>query len=289
MNEDCGSASGSTPTIIDGRFDIPADTPALPSRPILTNWIEGCPNQNLDVDAYAADTNNICKNCLYAFSFLSITPSTADAGVKACARDFCGECNTEELVSFFDCGYGISNAVDESAIPDSSIRTPPPSNAAIDKSVYDLGNCPSIYPQSSTNCIMIRGYEFKKCIYYVCECSEDEPVWNSTGTITNKEFIVETEDLEVTIEKVVLPTTVVVVSQIEGSEEEAVVLLCPIATPIIGNTCSTGDFESIECCYNDLDPYPNTLGTVTCTCSDGGNGGFHCQGGSLSTCTIPEY
>jgi hypothetical protein len=137
------------------------------------------------------------------FFIFSITPSTADAGVKACARDFCSECNTEELMPFFDCGYGISNAVDECAIPDSSIRTPPPSNSAIDESVYDLVNCPS----SSTNCIMIAGYEFKKCIYYemgvdvMCECSEDEPVRNCTGTITIEECIVETEDSEVTIEK----------------------------------------------------------------------------------------
>lgn len=291
---------------VDGRFDIPAPAPA-PTGPTVNDWVDGCSNQNFNIDSCAFQTNFSCKQCMYALSFTStVTPSTANGGVKACQRQYCGECTMEQLLPFFNCGYGIMNPAyfSESDILGSSIRTPPPMQAPdaaevppiIDASI-DMENCPSVFPQSGKPCVMLAGFESKKCNYYEvgsnvqCRCSNTEPVWECTGTITNEVFVVETNDLEVTIEEqgpiAILPSTDIVFSRIEGTGRDPVNLLCPIDTPSIGDTCSTQDFDSIECCYTASNPYPDTLGTVTCTCSNGGNGGFHCKAGSLSTCTVP--
>lgn len=306
------TSNGST---VDGRLDIPADTAApAPTKPKLADWIDGCSTQNREVNS-CAKNNFVCKHCLYALSVTSVTPSNGTQSVAACGRnDFCGDCALDDLMPFFDCGWGISNPVNDSAsfpgFPDSSIRTPPPMNATdsnstiapvFDQSAYDTVNCPSVYPGSGIDCVMIDGYEFKKCIYYevgadvMCECSEDDRVWDCSGTITNENFIIKTEDLEVEIEEeaeiAVLPAVDVVFSRIDGAGESGTgdypaALLCPVNTPAMGDSCSTKDFVEIACCYEDPNPYPNTLGTVTCTCSDDGAAGFQCMGGSLSTCVL---
>jgi len=300
-------SSVSTPIETVGRLDIPTeDSPVVPvpliSLPTLNDWIEGCSTDSTRINTCSPNTSRVCKNCMFALSFTSLTPSTAGGAIKACSRDFCGSCSMEVLTPFFECGFGISNPIDESA-------TPTPTNAAnviedanitetapaLDESVYDLRNCPAVYPESDTYCTILEGFEFKRCMYYevganvMCECSEDEPIWNCTGTITNEEYIVDIKDLEVTIEKEAtvevlpsLPSIDQVVSRMEGDEQYPVALLCPINTPSSGQPCATRDFTSIDCCYSD----PDTSGTVTCTCSDGGSGGFDCKSGSLSTCTI---
>lgn len=288
---------------VESRLDNPVPAPApvpapVPTNPTLSDWMDGCVNESIDITKCASNENYLCKNCLHVLSFTSVTPSTADGSVKACKRNFCGDCTREELMPFFECGYGISNPITdtEDTLMGSSIRTPPPTNAtsptnathatSLDESIYDLVNCPAIFPQSGTQCVMLEGYEFKKCFYHevgadvVCDCSRKETLWDCVGTITNEEFIVESEDLEVAI----LPSVDVVFSRIDNTEEE---LLCPIVTPKIGDPCITKDFAATECCYEAAEPYPNTLGTVTCTCSNFGEGGFYCKGGSLSTCTIP--
>jgi len=289
---------------VDGRLEIPAPAP---TRPSVNDWVNGCSIQNSDIDSCVSQTNFSCKQCMYALSFTStVTPSTANGGVGACQREHCDGCTKEKLLPFFECGYEIMNPayLSESEIVGSSIRTPPPIQAPdaaevapiIDASI-DMENCPSVFPQSGTSCVMLAGFESKKCNYYEvgsnvqCRCSNTEPVWECTGTITNEVFVVETNDLEVTIEQqapiAILPSTDIVFSRIEGTGRDPVNLLCPVDTPSIGDTCFTQDFDSIECCYTASNPYPNTLGTVTCTCSNGGNGGFQCKAGSLSTCTVP--
>lgn len=304
----CAQPSGAALLdVVAGRLDLPADpveTDPTPPKPALGSWVEGCSSQNLDLNSCAFDTSFLCKNCLYALSFTSATPETATGGVKACQRNFCSSCTEGEPMAFFDCGYKISHPMSETQIDDSALPDSPPTNDTnasvapavatnatvaplIDETVYDMKNCPSIYPRSGTNCVMIPGFEFKKCFYFevgpsvVCDCSEDDPVWNCTGEIRNEDYIVEEEeDLQVPIKP--LPSNDVVVSRIDNSYT-----LCPEATPLIGHPCNTYDFASIECCYVDPEPLPDTLGTITCTCSNGGSEGFWCKGGSLSTCSLP--
>jgi hypothetical protein len=221
------SSAGSAMLDIASRFDIPADTPApapTVQRPTLTTWVEGCEVENRALNTCASNTNLLCKQCLFALSFTSTTPEASSGGVKACARGFCDPCPVEDLSAFFACGYEIMNPT----VPDSSIRTPPPTNATAatapsqvapvtEDSTLDMENCPSVYPGSGEKCVMIAGYESKKCFYYevgsdvVCQCNTAEPIWECTGTITNEEYIVETEE-EVLPS---LPTVDVVVSRMD--------------------------------------------------------------------------
>jgi hypothetical protein len=297
-----------TPTAsntIESRLDPPSRTAApVPPKPTLGDWINSCPRASSNIDRCVTDEINLCKNCLHVLSYTSVTPSTASGSVNACKRNFCGSCDTEDLMLFFDCGFGISNPIADAEIPfmDSAIRTPPPSNAtsaavsdaaAVDKNI-DLGNCPAVFPKSGTECVMVEGFEFKKCFYYevgidvVCDCGKKDLIWDCQGTITKEEFIVESEDLEVDIkekdELAVLPSIDLVFSRVDTKELNDS-KFCPITTPVIGTPCSTADFSSYDCCYEAEEPYPNTLGTVTCTCSEDEKE-FQCKGGSLSTCTL---
>eukprot|EP00535_Pseudo-nitzschia_heimii_P005813 CAMPEP_0197173396 /NCGR_PEP_ID=MMETSP1423-20130617/348_1 /TAXON_ID=476441 /ORGANISM="Pseudo-nitzschia heimii, Strain UNC1101" /LENGTH=373 /DNA_ID=CAMNT_0042622211 /DNA_START=74 /DNA_END=1195 /DNA_ORIENTATION=+ len=287
---------------IESRLDPPSPTAApVPTKPTLDDWIEGCPRESSNIDRCVTDGINLCKNCLHVLSYTSVTPSTANGSVNACKRNFCGSCDTEDLMMFFDCGFGISNPIADAEIPfmGSSIRTPPPSNAigaafsdaaAVDKNI-DLGNCPAVFPKSGTECVMVEGFEFKKCFYYevgtdvVCDCGKEDLIWDCKGTITKEEFIVQTEDLKVDIEEkdelAALPSIDMVFSRIDTNDSK----FCPITTPVMGTPCSTADFSSYECCYEAEKPYPNTLGTITCTCSEDERV-FQCMGGSLSTCTL---
>jgi len=196
-------------SIIIGRLDIPAiSAESTPSS--LDTWLDGCSNESLDVTSCAANDDFLCKQCLYSLSLTSVTLSTSFGGITACARNFCGTCSNEDIKPFFECGYKIDNGIVDSVVPDSSIRTPPPVNPTedalvapvIDEAVIDTVNCPAVYPRNET-CVMIEGFEFKSCKYYEvgtdvkCECSLDQPIWNCTGTITNEDYMENTEDLEV--------------------------------------------------------------------------------------------
>lgn len=299
------SSDGSSGQSPESRLDTPAQTPdPAPTNPTLSDWMDGCLAENANIIRCMPTQDNLCQNCLHALSFTSVTPSTANGSVNACRRNFCGDCGTEELMEFFDCGYVISNPIAEAEIPaetaimDSSIRTPPPTNAifatTIDENT-DITNCPAMYPGSGIECIMLAGFEKKKCVYYevggVCDCSIDEPIWECAAIVATEEYVVETEDLEVDIEEeveiAVLPSIDVVFSRMDPSEQNSDAFFCPIAAPISGDSCETNSFTSVECCYEAIEPYPNTLGTTTCTCSKD-TGEFRCKGGSLSTCVLPS-
>ena len=218
----------------ESRFDIPALAPA-PTGLTLSTWTNSCSNE---VDTINSCASNIakstnCRGCLYALSFTSANPIYDKNGVNACARDYCESCTKDDLMPFFKCGYEIKNP---SAVPDPSIRTTPPLanttdaslvNPVIDETVVDLINCPAVYPRNDTECVMIKGFEFKKCMYYdvgtdvKCDCNEDRPIWNCTGTITNTEYMNITEVSGATNEEVTeaaiqpLPSVNIVASRIE--------------------------------------------------------------------------
>ena len=89
--------------------------------------------------------------------------------------------------------------------------------------IWDLRNCPSLYPQSGNDCVMIDGFDFKKCFYYeygldvLCQCSTLSPIWICTGTIIRNPV---EED-----EEVVAVTAAVVVEQEVEIEEEILVIV----------------------------------------------------------------
>jgi hypothetical protein len=96
--------------------------------------------------------------------------------------------------------------------------------------IWDLKNCPSLYPRSGNDCVIIDGYDYKKCFYYeygpdvVCQCSDASPIWICTGTITRNPGVLqeeeepEEEDLEVTVEVIEEEEVVIIVVEQEDLE-----------------------------------------------------------------------
>ncbi len=236
--------------VVVGRFDIPVDTPAagIPAVGIpgisaasapssLNAWFDGCTNESMDVNACASSDEVVCKQCLYSLSLTSVTLNTANNGVSACAREFCGTCTNENIKPFFECGYKVSNGIVDSVIHAPTIETSPPANTTdatlvapvIDEAVVDIVNCPAVYPQNET-CVIKDRFQYKKCRYYEvgmdvkCECSREQPMWKCTGTVTNEAYMDKPENSEVASSNETetnefiqpLPSTDILVSRVGG-------------------------------------------------------------------------
>ena len=230
--------------VVVGRIDIPADTPAVgipgvsaASAPSSLNaWFDGCTNESMDVNACASNDEVVCKQCLYSLSLTSVTLNTANNGVSACAREFCGTCTNANVKPFFECGYKISNGIIDSVIPEPPIEISPPANVTdatlvapvIDEAVVDIVNCPAVYPQNET-CVIKDRFQYKKCRYYEvgmdvnCECSREQPMWKCTGTVTNEAYMDKPENSEVSFNETEtnefiqpLPSTDILISRVGG-------------------------------------------------------------------------
>jgi hypothetical protein len=87
--------------------------------------------------------------------------------------------------------------------------------------IWDLRNCPSLYPQSGNDCVMIDGFDFKKCFYYeygldvLCQCSTLSPIWICTGTIIRDPVEEDKEVVAVTVAVVVEQEVLEVAVEIE--------------------------------------------------------------------------
>jgi len=53
----------------------------------------------------------------------------------------------------------------------------------------DTKNCPAMWPGDGTECVMVRGFNRKKCIYYeysadsICTCSIEDPFWTCVSSV----------------------------------------------------------------------------------------------------------
>mmetsp|Transcript_485 Transcript_485/g.992 ORF Transcript_485/g.992 Transcript_485/m.992 type:complete len:408 (+) Transcript_485:14-1237(+) len=330
----CKEESAETPndssSTIGGRLDIPVK-PAVTLAPLqigpsVAKWVEGCPREDSVINTCTPFSNSICKKCLFGLSWTSVTPASATSGIKACARDYCDGCTSDELMPFFDCGWKVSNPDEaekidttEGVMPNSEIRTPPPASNTTEEThseddengieFIDLVNCPAIYPKSGTECTMLDGFEYKLCKYFelgpdvACQCSRSQPKWNCAGSIIRNPSAV-TEDLQTVIEEEneliapALPGADIVV--IEEENELQMVFALPESDVVVSRVEDTTSKGAEPLC-----PVERPWSGTTCT-----TGGFHqigccypsdtlgtitctcdgeswdCKGGSLSTCKL---
>jgi hypothetical protein len=207
---------------------LPATQQQTKVGPTLNDWKVNCINPS-----GCSGAGEICMWCLKALATTSATESSS--GVKHCADSMCGNCSAENIRPFFSCGLkleypkkyyyptdvtvtdGIDVEINAGSIvesgntegraetttttTDTDIANADPTTAAapISDSLWDTINCPSMFPGSGNDCVMIDGYSFKKCRYdemgpsVSCQCSTAQPIWSCTGVIINEEVIINDE------------------------------------------------------------------------------------------------
>ena len=196
--------------IVGGNDNTPFTTTSPTAAPTKTSldlddWIEWCGADSDEINSCIVVLTTLsnpqnCKTCLKSLATISSNPPPADPipnGVRACARSgMCGQCSGEKLAPFYECGLYLEQnypfpAESEDIVTDRlEYVTDAPSSDAIledtgveDAIVEDTINCPALWPGNGTDCVMIEGYNRKKCIYYeysadsICSCSVERPIW----------------------------------------------------------------------------------------------------------------
>lgn len=199
-----------------------------------------------------------------------------------------------------------------STIPATDNNSQPEPLPALADPKIDYINCPAVFPGSKAPCVIDDSFEFKECNYYErgpnarCGCSSVQPVWACTGVTVFDPIVVEVveqEDLSVSFqeeEEQIIENEETGEDSIGSIDESLpvipidvevnqypVALLCPSTVPETGDMCTTGGFDSIECCFTD-DTSNEIDATITCECTIVGtfNPTFTCTSGVESTCTV---
>ena len=90
---------------------------------------------------------------------------------------------------------------DRERIREDILRTRPPLNIVLEDTI----NCPALWPGDGTLCVMIDGFNRKKCVYYeygadsICTCSLSQPFWTCVNgpDFTDDDFAnIETNNSE---------------------------------------------------------------------------------------------
>jgi len=201
----------------------------------VNDWISTCGVMSRSINICAPNNSDamVCKNCLKALSSTTSGQDVNSSGVASCARSpFCGDCTSDELRPFFACGLQLEGITATTTTTDTSSSssttssstssstssqeqepvavivvptTSPPSPAP---ELWDLKNCPALYPRSGTECVIIAGFDYKQCFYYElgsdvqCQCRSDYPFWSCTGTIINNNLPQLAEKVEEEVEVV---------------------------------------------------------------------------------------
>mmetsp|Transcript_2371 Transcript_2371/g.4791 ORF Transcript_2371/g.4791 Transcript_2371/m.4791 type:complete len:381 (+) Transcript_2371:215-1357(+) len=311
----------------------PPPTPApVKTSTNLQDWIDACPSQSGRVEDCTGSSFGIpqatasnCMTCLKNFANL-MGASTVGA-TKTCSNSpTCGSrCPPAHLVSFYECGLEVNKAFETGGdiIIDGDLNdftqppkvTLPPTDAPVivdPEAGWDRINCPALWPNSGTDCVMLPGFDYKYCQYFeygsdaLCTCRGDELKWicNNGPAVAGAAVVmgVEKEDLTVVIEPVTMPAAGGQTMQTTSTGNLSVDLelssgtvsvpatpLCPgDGVPETGDVCSPGPHYEISCCYPDPSPVEGTLGTIDCKCggSGGSADGFRCMGGALSSCIV---
>jgi hypothetical protein len=207
-------------------FFLPATQQEPKVGPTLDDWKVKCIKPS-----GCSGAGDICMWCLKALATTSATESSS--GVKHCAESMCGNCSAENIRPFFSCGLKleypgkyyyptdvtVNDGIDvemnagsiveagntegraETPTTTTTITTAVATNATDptttvapkSDSLWDTINCPSMFPGSGNDCVMIDGYSFKKCMYgelgpsVSCQCSVEQPIWSCTGVTINDE------------------------------------------------------------------------------------------------------
>ncbi|OEU21584.1 hypothetical protein FRACYDRAFT_235210 [Fragilariopsis cylindrus CCMP1102] len=197
--------------------------------PTLYDWKVKC----IKPSGCYSGAGDMCLWCLKALATTSATENSS--GVKHCADSMCGNCSAENIRPFFSCGlqleyperyyYSITDAtvidgidveinkvsIGEGDITEGRAETTT-TTATTTTTTTDTGianadpttdtiNCPSMFPGSGNDCVMINGYSFKECRYggmvpSVCQCSIAQPIWSCAGVIINDEEVDDDEERE---------------------------------------------------------------------------------------------
>jgi hypothetical protein len=187
-----GSISADELTLI-----IPPTPTAAPVKllPDLDDWIFECGKSSGDIDQCVVNLSFFsnplnCKTCLKALAMTSNPPPAIPMpnGVKVCAEiGMCGQCSKEDIVDFYACGLLVDQAyvppVPTAPVDPVAPVLPPvtPTPPLAETVVEDTINCPAVWPGTNTDCVMIAGYNRKKCIYYeysadsICTCGVGDP------------------------------------------------------------------------------------------------------------------
>jgi len=205
-----GTMTAAELELILGRAEAEVLPVPVKLGPDINDWIVGCGDSSNAIDdcivALSVQSNAAnCKTCLYSMGSSKNAPPAVPIpnGVKVCASNgrngMCGLCTKGNILPFYECGLRVEaafdsnsatttdrldNSVDVIVVPvppfADALVTPPIDPISV---VEDTTNCPALWPGTDTDCVMVGGFDRKKCVYYeysadsICTCSSPQHIW----------------------------------------------------------------------------------------------------------------
>lgn len=161
--------------------------PPVKLRPDMDDWMGGCPTESTAIDGCVtlvttASNPTNCKMCLKGLASFNNPPPPSDNGVRLCAEGpTCGMCTVDDVRPFYACGLQVDGAfVVEGRLDGNSTNTTTNATAAPVVTQPPLNvdgyNCPALWPGDGIACVMLDGFDAKRCVYpeygldSICEC-----------------------------------------------------------------------------------------------------------------------
>lgn len=203
-------------------------------RPDLNDWIEDCGNSSNGIQSCSKDFAGTataaedCQLCLKALASVGTPPPPEGNGVTMCAKSpACGKCTRNEIQPFYACGLLVDRAFGNSLAvvgspADAEVDLVPPITDPLDPLVVAMDplvvvaidpltdpaklddyHCPALWPGSREPCVMVDGFNRKKCVYHeysadsICTCSDEQLIWSCVNGPTDLK--VEKDDLTVVV------------------------------------------------------------------------------------------